>query len=197
MDYQLEITRQDAEIEIRTYKARVEITTQRPQFRLRRDIAQFHMDRQLPMMHLDRTQMYKALCIGPVLQAARQYFEDSLQKGIESIGEISADGTAMMRLEKGGKPIVELAAQSTDKGQADLNIASLPTPEVNWEPGYININWTPGTFEMEWDVSTWADIRVEPSYIEIKMVKYPEVRIRVNYRPKNHTDGGKYVDKYL
>lgn len=191
---QLEITSQKAEFEIRTYNARVEISTRRPQFRLKRDIARFTLDKRLPMIRLDRTAMYNALGIGPVLQAARQYYHDAMQGSIDSIGAISADGTAMMNIQNGGSAIVDLAAQSMNS-QLDLNIAALPPPEINWEPGYININWTPGTFNMEWDVSTWADIRVEPHYVEIRMVKYPEVKIRVNYKP--HKSGGDYVDKYL
>lgn len=193
----LEISRQDAEFEITTHKARVEISTRRSQFRMTRNLARFRVDKRLPTMRLDRTAMYSALGIGPVLQSARQYFQDAMQQSIENTGLISSDGDALMRIESGGNTIADLGAQAVDTGERSVNTMGLPTAEVNWEPGYININWTPGSLEMEWDTSSWADIRVEPHYIEIRMKKYPEVRIRVTYDSKGKQAGGKYVDKYL
>lgn len=192
----LEISHQDAEIEVKTHKAKVEISSKTPRFNMKRNNARFIMDKQLPTMHIDRTGMYKALGIGPVLQAARQFYEDSVQKGVAGIGAIAAQGTQMMEIEKGGNAIADIGAQTLDK-QGDLNALPMPPPEINWEPGYININWSPGSLDLEWDVSTWADIRVEPSYIEIRMVKYPDVKIRVIYDNEGRKPGGEVVDKYL
>lgn len=192
----LEITHQDAEIEVKTHRAKVEIASKTPRFRMKRNDARFIMEKQLPMMHIDRTGMYKALGIGPVLKAARQFYEDSVQKGVAGIGAIAAQGTQMMEIEKGGNAIAEIGVQTLET-RGELNALPLPPPDITWEPGYININWSPSSLDMEWDVSTWADIRVEPSYIEIRMVKYPDVKIRVIYDNGDKKPGGEVVDKYL
>ena len=192
----LEITRQDAQIEVTTHKAKVEISTRRPQFRMLRSHARFRMDRQMPTMRVDRTQQNTMLGIGPVLQSARQYFADSLQQGIDSIAIIAGEGDVLMRIENKGNALADIGAQAYDGNERELNISALPQAEINWDPGYFNLNWTPASLSLEWDTSAWADIRVEPHYVEIRMKQYPELKIRVYYDTKAQT-GGKHVDKYL
>jgi hypothetical protein len=197
MDAHIEITRQDAVLEIITHRARVEISTQRPRFRLRHSIARMNIDKRMPTMHLDRSMLGPALDIGPVLLAARDYYRNALQSGAESGGTLPVAGAAVLNLDNGKQAAVRLSLPVADTSGGTLDLSSLRAAEVNWDPGYLDINWTPGSFEMEWDVSSWVDIRVEPHYVEIRMVKYPDVKIRVIYDPKKQNPGGDYVDKYL
>ncbi len=197
MDFpRLEITRQDAQIEVITHKAKVEISTRRPRFRMYRNHARFQMDRRLPTMRVDRTLQSMTLGVGPVLQSARQYFADSMQQGLENIATIASEGTMLMKIENKGNPIAELGARALEKPEIRLNTVALPQAEISWDPGYVNVKWTPASLSLEWDTSAWADIRVEPHYVEIRMKKYPEVKIRVFYDTKSQS-GGKHVDKYL
>lgn len=195
MDARIEITTQRAEIEVRSRKARVEISTNRPRFEMHRNLPRMQMDRRLPTLRVDRSAVDAALGVGPVLEAASQFYREAYQKGIQAIGKIAAEGTAMMHLENGGNVIVELAKQSMLEDEVDVNTASLPQPDIYWDPGYISINWTDASFQMEWDVSAWADIRVEPHVVEIRMVKYPQIHIRVIY--EEDKPSGNIVDKYL
>lgn len=193
----LEITRQDAQIEITSHRARVEITSRRSRFRMQRNHAQFRLDRRLPTLRVDRSQLFTALGIGPVLQSARQYFADSMQQGLEGIATIAGEGDMLMRIENGGNAIADLGVQAMESSAVEINTTALPQAEISWEPGYFNINWTPASMALEWDTSTWADILVEPHYVEIRMKQYPDVKIKVFYDTKQKKTDGKLVDKYL
>lgn len=197
MDAHIEITRQDAELEIISHRARVEISTQRPRFRLRHSIARMNVDKRLPTMHLDRSLLGPELDIGPVLLAARDYYRNALQAGAANGGTLPSAGTAVLNLNNGKQATVQLSLPVADSGAGSLDLSALQAAEVSWDPGYLDINWTPGSFDMEWDVSSWVDIRVEPHYVEIRMVQYPDIKIRVIYDPKKQRTGGKYFDKYL
>lgn len=194
---QIVITRQDAEIEVRSRRAKIEMSSHRPHFRLRKNAARMHIDRRLPQMHVDRTQAAAMFGTAPVLQMNRQNFLNARQKVLGNIASMSAEGTALMSIENGGNSLADIAAQAMEEGTGVLNISALPKPDINWESGYLNINWTPGNIDLEWDVSSWVDIRVEPHYVEIRMVKYPEIKITVKYKQDGRRAGGKFVDRYL
>lgn len=188
MDARIEITRQDAQIAIHTEQARVEISTQRPHFHMHKSAARMDIARRAPRMRIDRTQLTAGIGIGPVMLAARESFRQAA--AAPSMGILPASGN--MNLSIARENI--LATQSV----LPLSVGALPQAEVQWDPGNLNISWTPASFEMEWDVSAWADIRVMPNYVEIRMVKYPEISIRVAYDShiKRHFTG-RFVDNYL
>lgn len=194
---QLEITHQDAQIEINTYRARIEINSQRPHFTMYRSSARMNVDRRLPMMHMDRSQVDLALSKGPIMLALKQDFETGRQDLTDVIGDIAAEGTAMMCIENKGNTIGAIIEQKYTPQPLDINISTLPQAEIDWEPGYLNVDWTPGALDFEWNVSSKVDIRVEPSYVEIRLSKHPEIKIRVVYKDNNTGTGGKVLDKYL
>ncbi len=196
MQPRLEITTQRAQIEITTHRSSVEITQRKPKFRMRRVPAQMKIEKRAPVMYLDRTAQWKALHIGSVLQAARAFYQQSLSVGLEAIGDIAREGDELMRIENTGNSLADLAAQRTEDVQGDLTMSMMPLPDVQWDPGYFSINWSQHQLEMEWDVSTKADIRFEPGYVEIRMVKHPEIVIRVKYDEKNMKKKP-LLDKYV
>jgi hypothetical protein len=194
---QLEITHQNAEIEITSQRARIEISSRRPRFTLTRALPRMRVDRRLPKMHIDRSQADLLLNKGPVLLTSRQAYLAARQQVLENIAGIASDGTAMLQIQNKGNTIAELAGQAADANMGELNLSSLPKAEIDWESDYINIDWAPGGMQMDWDVNSQVDIRVEPHYVEIRMVKYPEVKIRVHYKQEIHRTGGKIIDEYL
>lgn len=192
----LEITHQDAQIEIESRRARIEINSRRPHFTMYRNSARMTLDRRLPRMHMDRSQTDLALNRGPIMLSSRQNVDIARQDASDAIGEIAAEGTEMMQIENKNVSIGAIAAQKSVPQELNINIASLPKVQIDWDPGYVNVNWTPGEMDFQWDVSSKVDIRVEPSYIEIRLARHPEVRIRVVYKNEGGA-GGKIVDKYL
>jgi hypothetical protein len=146
-------------------------------------------------MHIDRSQAYMMLGKGPILQANKQYYETARQQVLGNIANIAAEGTALMQIEN-GTTLADVAAQSMDQNPGELNISAMPAPNIDWDSGYLNIDWTPGNMQMDWDVSTWVDIRVDPHFVEVRLVKHPEVKITVKYKNSQMT-GGRFVDKYL
>jgi hypothetical protein len=189
MDAHIEITKQDAVLEITTYRAKVDITTQRPQLRLHRNAAQMSIDRQLPTMHLYHAKVNPSLGISHIAKAARDYYLSAVQASLS--GKPIDASTSGIDLNYGDQ------TYSVSSNSRSGDLTALQAAEIRWDPGYMNINWTPGTLEAEWDVSTWADIRVEPSYVEIRMAQYPGIKINVVYDQKKHKYNGKFVDKYV
>ncbi len=196
MQPRLEITTQRAQIEITTHRGSVEITQRKPQFRMRRVPAQMRIEKRAPVMHLDRTAQWKTLHIGGVLQTAQAYYQQSLSVGLEAIADIAGEGDELMRIENTGNSLADLASRRNEDIQGDLTMSMLPLPQVQWDPGYFNIQWSQHQLELEWDVSTRADIRIEPGYVEIRMVKHPEVVIRVKYDERNMKKKP-LLDKYV
>lgn len=189
MQPRLEITTERAQIEIITHRPTVEIVRRKPQLRVTRSPAQMHIEKKAPVMKLDRTAQWQALHIGPVMQQAQAMYRQALSDGLDAVGSIAGEGTALMDIQNSGNTIAQLAQQRLDSNDGgDLNTSMLPPPEVQWDPGYFNVNWTAHQLQLDWDVSTWADIRVEPGYVEIRMAKYPSLVIKVHYDEKNHQE---------
>jgi len=191
---QLEITHQDAQIEINTQRAQVEINSRRPHFTLYRSNARMSVDRRLPTMHLDRTQTDLALNRGPIMLTTQRNNETAQQDMLNSIGSSAAQGTAPLNAAVKGSTAGTAAAQMSAPQTLDIKISSLPQAQIDWDPGYLDVNWTPGALDLQWDVNSQVDIRVEPSYIDIRMSKYPEITMRVVYKD-NSAD--RALDKYL
>jgi hypothetical protein len=164
--------------------------------RMRRVPAQMRIEKKGPVFHVDRTQTQQALHIGPMLQAAQAFYQQAYQDGLSAIGDIASRGDEMMWIGNNSYSLADIAAQRAMDDQGELNTSMLPPAELQWDPGYFNINWSAHSLEMEWDISTWADIRVEPGYVEIRMAKYPSLVIKVKY-DENDKTGGKLVDKYI
>jgi hypothetical protein len=196
---QLEITHQDAKIEITSQRAELNITSKRPSFRLRRIYPQMRVNRQLPQLHVDRSDMDAALGKPPFVLATRMYAEEARQNVLDAIGQIAADGSALMRIENPGNTIANIASQIADRNHVELNLTALPPPVVYWDTGFFDINWTPASMETDWDVSPLVDIRVEPHHVDIRMAKHAKLTIRVVYKNQNRDrkSGGKFFDKYL
>lgn len=196
MQPSLEITTQRAQIEIITHRGSVEISQRRPQLRMKRMPAQMRIEKQAPVMHLDRSAQWKALHVGGVLETARAYFKQSISIGLEAIGNIASEGDALMRIEDKGNTLAELGARRNTDVEGELVASYLPPAEIQWDPGYFNVNWSQHQLELEWDVTAKADIRVEPGYVEIRLVKHPEIVIRVKYEEKEPRKKA-LLDKYV
>lgn len=194
---QVDITHQNGEIEITTQRARMDITTQRPQLRLIRNAPRMNVDRRLPQMHIDRSQAQALIGNAPILQINRQYYETTREQAVSNIGNVASEGTQMMQIENPGSTLADLAAQESDSDLGELTASAMPPPQIDWENGYLNIDWTPGSMQMEWDVNSMVDIRVEPYSVEVRLSKYPDIKITVKYRNGNPVSGGKFVDQYL
>jgi hypothetical protein len=194
---QLDITHQNAEIEITSHPAKIDISSQRPRLRLIRNDARMNIDRRMASMHIDRSNAEMMLGTGPVLEMNRQYLENAHQQVLDNIANFSADGTYAMHIENRGNALAEISAQAADAGTVSVNTSALPPANIDWEKGYLNIDWTPGSLDMAWDVSAQVDIHVEDNYVEIRLVKHPEVRIRVIYKNEAQAAGGQFVDQYL
>ena len=197
MQPRLEITTERAQIEIITHKASVEINRRRPQLRITRAPAQMSIDKKAPVMKLDRTAQWQTLHIGPVMKQAQEMYRQALSDGLDAVGAIASEGTAMLDIQNSGNTIARLAEQRMDQNSTgELSASMLPAPEVQWDPGYFNINWTAHQLQLDWDVSTWADIRVEPGYVEIRMAKHPSIVIKVHYDEKKQ-EGKSLLNKYV
>ena len=164
--------------------------------RIRRTKAQMKIESKDPTMHLNRAPAMQMLNIGPIMQAARAYYQKAYQNGIDNIGSIVSDGNAMMQIGNNAYSLADIAAQQSMDNEGELTQSMMPPPEIEWDSGYFNVNWSSHSMEMEWDVSSWADIRVEPGYVEIRMAKYPSIVIRVKY-DESEKAGGKLLDKYV
>lgn len=177
----------------------MEITSRRPSFRLKRAMPVMRVNRRMPQMRVDRSDMAVLLAKAPFLLANRLYTERARQEVLEAIGQIAAQGTALMGIENPGNTIANIAAQATERDHVELNLTSLPPPVVYWDAGVFEVHWTPGILETMWDVSPLVDIRVEPHHVDIRMARHAKLTIRVVYKNGNRGEksGGKFFDKYL
>ena len=191
----LEITTTRGQLDITTQKAKVQIRRRRPVLNVARNRAAMTINRKLPTMRINREQISRLLGRGPVLKSNDEAYQTAFQNGLDAVARIASEGTQLAQIESGSS-VGALAQQNmlTQAEPFELNTMSLPPPNIEWEPGYMNIDWSPSSLRMQWDVSAWADITVEPHHVEIRLKKHPEIAIKVHYK---HDENSKFVDKYL
>lgn len=193
----LMIEQQFAAIGIKTTNAQLHISTPRPQMQIETVASEMTIDRKNPSFEVDWEQVRAESGLVQPVRLARQLGSKAYAKGMESIAKSSRDGDHLGSVERGGDRVVDLARQQVmDNPQTDINVGLMPksSPNVTWDPGYVNISWSRHKLIVEWDTEFMPEFVVDPPYsIEIFLRQQPSIKISLAEGDAPY-DPGKVVD---
>lgn len=175
----LEIRQTYGQIGIETQRAWMNIRQIPPKAHIEQRPPEVIIDQKLPKVHIDQTQCFAESGLKPVLQLAREFYQEGLKAALEATGRIAEEGTRLLRIEDGGNPIADIAYERAYR-EYQFNMVQMPKsrPKIEWDMGYLNINWKINPAKIEWETYTTASFDVIPHKVDIYMKEWPDIEIR-------------------
>jgi hypothetical protein len=174
----LSITTQRAQIEIRTKRAELIIERPRPRMNIRVRRARMTVNRRMPTFRVNWEQIRAESGLTPMVRHAIEAGNEGARQATKAIGEIADRGNRMM--DSTGLDVIAAISKerSQRKPEGEFNVAPMPRnlPKVEWDAGEFSIDWEPHEMMVEWDMPK-PSIRFNPHTVEIKISRYPLVKI--------------------
>ncbi len=191
-------------LDIRSTPAKLEIRNQlRRPFRTTTTRPEMMVERQRPKMSVNWKKVWADRGVRSP-EYFRQYTQQNSRQAVQTaIGNIVACGNNSLGVENYiGTSQNPIASWAWDSMMSDIPEMSMdmtaPSPEVEWEQGYMRIDWSPGNIEIEWDEAFMPEISVTPYSVEISLKGQNEVKITVNEERVAENDAtGRKVDKRI
>ena len=174
----IKITSVYGEIGIQSKKPSLSIKQSLPRAHIEQPPAVLTISNKLPKVYIDQTQCFAESGLKTSLALARDFNAEGLKAGIEYIGQISQEGDRLMRIENGGDPIVDIAADKM-LAENEFNIVSMPMsrPDIKVDEGRADIVVLPKSPTIDWDVRTKAQIEAETyPKADIYIKTWPDIK---------------------
>lgn len=174
----LRITQVYGRIGIRQYPARMDIQQPPPRADIRQPKAGLEITTRHAKVNIDQSQCFAESGLKSALTFANDFYDESLQVGLEAIGNIVDEANAIMEIENGGNPIADIAVTKLES-EGELNIVMMPRsrPRIWIDEGYAHIAWQPRPAEIKWDLHTKAKIEASRHRVDIYMDVWPDIKI--------------------
>ena len=194
------INQQFASLGIEITQAQMKITTPRPQMQVVSEPPEMTIETRAPKFKLN----WKKVRSESGMKAPTELAQSIGQTGIHIAGDGTKqtvkDGDYLKKVELGGNRIAQLSRQKTIKtAQAEINLSTMPQslPEVEWEPGFIDIVWSRGNFKIDWIGEYMPEVVIDPMFsIEIFLREKPYIKVTVEDGTGPYDPGG-IVDRRL
>ena len=180
LQYRLEVEVQRPALSIRSQPAQIRLESRRPMFRQSTRPPQMQISRVKPSFTVDRSQTSWAVNQSSVFQLARQFRRESVQKGLEAIGRIASEGDRLRMIHLKHNTMARIISERLTDVK-NLNLVAVPKPQINWEPGQMEIEWTPFEQELIWDMPGMLEIDVVPHQVIIELEQLPDISFRFVY----------------
>lgn len=174
----IEIHSQLGYIAIKTQGAKLECVPSKLTLAMQENAeAKINVKSTAPRIRIDQTRSWESAKIESPIKNTLNFEARGLQKGLERIATIAEEGVAMLRIERGGNPIKEIAAR---KGYKDvrLTIKSVAEPDVSAQLGTIEIQDASSTVKTNWS-NTENTSRYVPGTVTITWGVEPKIEITV------------------
>lgn len=181
----IHIEKQNAQIGIKTTKAQVQITSHRPKMKIKAPVPNFTVEHKQPAFKVDWQRVRSESGLPGPIAKSKQLAGEAKQQALQYTGQLAQDGNYLSRTDLGGNRVAELEAERSLDKIPEINLGSMPQslPNIEWEPGYINISWSNTQMQVEWDTEYMPTFSVEPHSVEIFLRNHPYIRITVTEEP--------------
>lgn len=165
-------------IGIRQYPANMNIAQPPPTVDIRQSRADMKIDTTLPKVHIDQSQCFAELGLKSPLRLADDFYEESLEAGLDNIGKMAQEGERLMRIEDGGDPIVEIAQEAMYDDICEINVDCAPKsrPKIEVREGRADVEVTPRPPAINWEVYPKANIVASRYKVDIYMAVWPNIK---------------------
>lgn len=176
----LSITQVQGALQIETTAAQLRVQqSRRLQMNMRQLPAQMSIERTFPKIHIDQSASFASAGLETSLGMASSFYQRSLSAGVDAISSIVQEGLRFLQIEKGGNPIREVA-QNRGVYMRQPTLRAMPStgPNIQVDPGVLDIQWTPHAVETNWE---WIEGQTEyvPYQITMSINPYPSIEITV------------------
>lgn len=179
MDFpQIRIQSTNASLEMYTQQGRLSIEQPPAKLSIEQPPAEMQINRQPGLLTIDQTKAFENLNLKSVFKASEDAAIQGHRDLLDGIARRVQEGDELMKIEKGGNPIAELAkrhylfSDHKNKGWAPSN----DNVEIHFDPGKLDINWRISKPIIE-SQSNKPIIDYSPGRVTINLKQYPSVNI--------------------
>lgn len=174
----IRITQTYGRIGIRQYPAKINIEQNLPNADIMQHKAELKIENILPKVYIDQSECFAELGIKTALRLTKDFYDESLRAGLESISKIAQEGERLMRIEDGGDPIIEIAEESMYEELCEINVDIAPKsrPQIEVREGKAEIEVKPMPPIINWAVYPKANIDATRHKVDIYMEVWPDIK---------------------
>lgn len=141
--------------------------------------AEMQINRTTGKLSIDQTEARADVDLKSIARRKEEFAANGREDLLSGIARVSSQGDELMRIENGGKPIIEQAVENSMPTQYDFNIGWVPSAgsvEIDYRPGKVDINWQ--THRPNIQVETHKPIHeYTPGKVEGYMKQWPSLEI--------------------
>ncbi len=157
------------------------------QARMKMDVdatpATFEPTTKLPQVQIDQTESFASAGLKPILRMSSDFYDASLQKGIEAIGQIASESLQFLHIENKQNPIPEMARQRMEQdANVSLTITAMPSqrPKIDFTASDFQLNWSPSSLNIDWEYVEDRQADFTPSEVNITWLQRPHIEITLD-----------------
>ncbi|MDP4179499.1 MAG: DUF6470 family protein [Bacillota bacterium] len=171
-------------LEIKTNNAKLEIQSKRPKVNIHTEA---------PRVQIDQYECFASSGLKGPLDLTRDAAQRGYESALEYTGKLAEDGDRLAAIEKGGKPIVEIAVRDSNP-EHEFGMVTMPAvgPKISvtgsieidpentsegvnngvdgeFTPGEVNINFTPAKVRTYMAQYASVDIKYQDNKVDVKI----------------------------
>ena len=174
---------QRAQIEIRQTKEKQEIKQATVELSIEQPHAKLSIQSTPGKLQIDQTQAWEDMNLMHIFKRNAKFSNDGKSDLLEGIAKKAQQGTALMKLENEGNPLVNQAITNSQKELKSLGITFMPSHfsvKTNYEPAQIHIDVQTNKPVVSANIQK-AEHHYERGSVEINMKQYQQLKIDVVY----------------
>lgn len=141
---QIRLQSTNAQIAIQTTQPRQQIEQPAADLSIQQPKADMQIERTPSKLTIDQTKARADVDLKSIFQRTADAAQQGHQDLLSGIARRIQEGEEMMRIEKGGKPIANIAKQHRLMPEHEFNVGWIPSAggvKINYDPGKVDINW--------------------------------------------------------
>ncbi len=181
MAYRIQIQTTNAAIGIESQNASMRVVkSAQMKVKLQQDPPSMKIERKLPKLSIDQTQCFNESGLKTPLLLAKDFYAESVQKGLNNIARTVNDSKKFLHIEDGGNPSKEIAVELNTPDYKGMTMVAMPKsrPKVRFEPSSIDIKWVTPEVQAQWQRQN-AEVEYVPYKVKVFLRTRPSVEISV------------------
>lgn len=167
---------------------KIGLEIQNAQLSIQQPKAQINMHQELPQvqiettpleMHIDQQDCWNEVGLKDNAALIYDNGQEARQAAMEGIARRAEEGTRLLSIENGGKPIIEMAKEASNPPPKTVNIAFLPQsrPKIDFTGGEVHFSLQEG--RVDWEVIPQKPIIEVSQYpsVNVYMQQWPSINI--------------------
>jgi len=129
--------------------AQLSIQQPKASIKMHQTLPKLEIERTPLEIHIDQQDCWNEVGLKDPLTLSNEIAQIAKQAGLEGIGRIVEEGNRLAKIEAGGNPVVEIAAEVSNPPPCEFNIDFVPKsrPKIDFTGGELHFQAVEGKFE--------------------------------------------------